>query len=247
MTEPTVAGGSSAGTHALPPEDPTRHPRRRRGGAGPRLRRPVLAADRAADPRMRRLLPSCCRSTTPVEEIREREPKALVLSGGPASVYEPGAPPFPTQLLDLEHPDAGHLLRDAGDGPGAGRQGRGRRGRASSVAPSWSCATVAAGCSAACPRSSNCWMSHRDAVFEPPPGFTALASSPGSPVAACEMPDRGLYGIQFHPEVVHTPYGTEILTRFLRDVAGCEQQWSPAVGDRRADRQGSRPRSARAG
>ena len=65
-------------------------------------------------------------------------------------------------------------------------------------------------------------MSHRDTVFEPPPGFTALASSPGSPVAACEEPERGLYGIQFHPEVVHTPYGTEILTRFLRDVAGCE-------------------------
>ena len=70
-------------------------------------------------------------------------------------------------------------------------------------------------------------MSHRDAVFEAPEGFTALASSPSSPVAACELPDRGLYGIQFHPEVVHTPYGTEILTRFLRDVAGCEQQWSP--------------------
>ncbi len=70
-------------------------------------------------------------------------------------------------------------------------------------------------------------MSHRDAVFEAPEGFTALASSPSSPVAACEMPDRGLYGIQFHPEVVHTPYGTEILTRFLRDVAGCEQQWTP--------------------
>ena len=77
------------------------------------------------------------------------------------------------------------------------------------------------------PEEQHCWMSHRDAVFEPPEGFTALASSPGSPVAACEYPDRGLYGIQFHPEVVHTPYGTEILTRFLRDVAGCEQQWSP--------------------
>ena len=77
-------------------------------------------------------------------------------------------------------------------------------------------------------------MSHRDAVFEPPEGFTALASSPGSPVAACEAPDRGLYGIQFHPEVVHTPYGTEILTRFLRDVAGCERAVVAAVGDRRA-------------
>ena len=77
------------------------------------------------------------------------------------------------------------------------------------------------------PEEQSCWMSHRDTVFEPPPGFDALASTPGSPVAACEAPDRGLYGIQFHPEVVHTPYGTEILTRFLRDIAGCEQQWSP--------------------
>ncbi len=90
-------------------------------------------------------------------------------------------------------------------------------------------------------------MSHRDAVFEAPEGFTALASSPGSPVAACETPDRGLYGIQFHPEVVHTPYGTEILTRFLRDVAGCERAVVAAVGDRRAGRRRSRPRSARAG
>ncbi len=77
------------------------------------------------------------------------------------------------------------------------------------------------------PAEQHCWMSHRDTVFEPPEGFVALASSPGSPVAACEAPERGLYGIQFHPEVVHTPYGTEILTRFLREVAGCREQWTP--------------------
>ncbi len=71
-------------------------------------------------------------------------------------------------------------------------------------------------------------MSHRDTVFEPPPGFAALASSPASPVAAFEDTGSGLYGIQFHPEVVHTPYGTEILTRFLREIAGCEHEWSPA-------------------
>ena len=78
------------------------------------------------------------------------------------------------------------------------------------------------------PDEQPCWMSHRDAVFEPPPGFVALASTPASPVAACEAPERGLYGIQFHPEVVHTPYGTEVLTRFLREIAGCEEQWSAA-------------------
>jgi GMP synthase (glutamine-hydrolysing) len=71
-------------------------------------------------------------------------------------------------------------------------------------------------------------MSHRDTVFEPPPGFTALASSSASPVAAIEHRERGIYGIQFHPEVVHTPYGQEILKRFLSEICGCEPTWSAA-------------------
>src|SRR5208283_4157739 len=78
------------------------------------------------------------------------------------------------------------------------------------------------------PAEQTCWMSHRDTVFEPPPGFVALASSTASPVAAVESVERGIYGIQFHPEVVHTPYGQEILTRFLTDVCGCERTWSAA-------------------
>src|SRR5262249_6666659 len=78
------------------------------------------------------------------------------------------------------------------------------------------------------PSEQTCWMSHRDTVFEPPPGFIALASSSASPVAAVENPEAGIYGIQFHPEVVHTPYGQEILTRFLTEVCGCEQTWSAA-------------------
>jgi GMP synthase (glutamine-hydrolysing) len=78
------------------------------------------------------------------------------------------------------------------------------------------------------PREQTCWMSHRDTVFEPPPGFAALASSSASPVAAVESVERGIYGIQFHPEVVHTPYGEEILTRFLGEVCGCERTWSAA-------------------
>jgi GMP synthase (glutamine-hydrolysing) len=76
------------------------------------------------------------------------------------------------------------------------------------------------------PKEQTCWMSHRDTVIEPPPGFTALASSSVSPVAAVEDAERGIYGIQFHPEVVHTPYGQEILTRFLTEVCGCERTWS---------------------
>jgi GMP synthase (glutamine-hydrolysing) len=71
-------------------------------------------------------------------------------------------------------------------------------------------------------------MSHRDTVYEAPPGFTALASSTESPVAALEDTGRGLYGIQFHPEVVHTPYGTDVLRRFLDDICGCSMEWSAA-------------------
>ena len=75
------------------------------------------------------------------------------------------------------------------------------------------------------PREQSCWMSHRDTVFAPPPGFAALASSTASPVAAFESVTRGVYGIQFHPEVVHTPYGKQVLTTFLQDICGCEGSW----------------------
>jgi GMP synthase (glutamine-hydrolysing) len=78
------------------------------------------------------------------------------------------------------------------------------------------------------PAQQTCWMSHRDTVYAPPPGFVALASSSASPVAAVEDAGRALYGIQFHPEVVHTPYGQQILTTFLTDVCGCDRTWSAA-------------------
>ena len=78
------------------------------------------------------------------------------------------------------------------------------------------------------PAEQSCWMSHRDTVFAPPPGFTALASSTTSPVAALESVERGIYGIQFHPEVVHTPFGQDILKTFLGDVCGCDMAWSAA-------------------
>ncbi len=165
-------------------------------------------------------------STTPVEKIRERAPKALVLSGGPASVYEPGAPEFPTQLLDLEIPLLGICYGMQAMVLALG--GRVETAEAGEFGRTELVLTNEGGrLLGGLPEEQSCWMSHRDAVFEAPQGFVPLASSPSSPVAACELPERGLYGIQFHPEVVHTPYGTEILTRFLRDVAGCEQQWSP--------------------
>jgi GMP synthase (glutamine-hydrolysing) len=162
----------------------------------------------------------------PIEEIRSRGPRALVLSGGPASVYADGAPALRQELLELGVPVLGicygmqlmvHALGGRVEGAESGEFGRTEL-RVSEPG------TLLSGL----PTEQQCWMSHRDTVYEPPPGFVGLASSPESPVAACEDTDRGLYGIQFHPEVVHTPYGTEILTRFLRDVAGCKERWSPA-------------------
>jgi GMP synthase (glutamine-hydrolysing) len=165
-------------------------------------------------------------STVPVAEIERRRPRGLVLSGGPASVYEPGAPAFPTELLDLGIPLLGicygmqAMVAALGGRVEAAEAGE--FGRTELIVLDGGGELLAG-----LPEKQHCWMSHRDSVFEPPAGFAALASSPGSPVAACEAPERGLYGIQFHPEVVHTPYGTEILTRFLREVAGCAEQWSP--------------------
>ena len=162
-----------------------------------------------------------------LERIRERRPAALVLSGGPASVYSEGAPELRRELLGLGIPVMGicygmqamvHSLGGRVEAAEAGEFGR----------TELTLAGDGGMLLADLPHEQQCWMSHRDAVFEPPPGFDALAASPGSPVAAFESAERGLYGIQFHPEVVHTPYGSQILDRFLREVAGCEERWSPA-------------------
>src|SRR3954468_7687807 len=162
-----------------------------------------------------------------IERIRERGPKGLVLSGGPASVYADGAPALRKELLELGIPVLGicygmqlmvHDLGGRVEAAPAGEFGRSR------LTLTDGGGTLLDGL----PAEQQCWMSHRDTVYEAPPGFTALASSTESPVAAFENTDRGLYGIQFHPEVVHTPYGTEILTRFLRDVVGARERWSPS-------------------
>jgi GMP synthase (glutamine-hydrolysing) len=162
-----------------------------------------------------------------LERIRARTPKALVLSGGPASVYADGAPSLRSELLELGVPVLGicygmqAMALELGgrvEGAEAGEFGR------TTLTLRGDGGTLLHGL----PAEQQCWMSHRDCVIEPPEGFAALAASPGSPVAALEAPERGLYGIQFHPEVVHTPYGTEVLERFLRDIVGCEERWSPA-------------------
>jgi GMP synthase (glutamine-hydrolysing) len=180
-----------------------------------------------------------------LDAVRSRNPAALVLSGGPASVYAEGAPELRAELLQLDVPVLGICY-------GMQAMVRGLGGRVEGAATGEFGRTPLTvrdegRLLAGMPQDQQCWMSHRDTVFEPPPGFTALASTPESPVAACEDPARGLYGIQFHPEVVHTPYGTEILTRFLRDIAACEQEWSPAsVIDEQVERIRARVGAGRA-
>ena len=160
------------------------------------------------------------------EEVRRRKPKGLILSGGPASVYADGAPRLEPELLELGIPVLGIcygmqlLARELGgrvEGAEVGEFGR-------SELTVRSTGRLLAGT----PDTQKCWMSHRDTVFSAPPGFDALASSTSSPVAALESNERGIYGIQFHPEVVHTPYGQTILTTFLRDICGCDMAWSAA-------------------
>jgi GMP synthase (glutamine-hydrolysing) len=163
-------------------------------------------------------------SHTPLEQIEKRKPRGIILSGGPASVYAEGAPRLERGLLELGVPVMGIcygmqlLVHELGGKVEEAEVGEFGRSDLTVTEPG----TLLKGM----PREQTCWMSHRDTVIEPPPGFTALASSSVSPVAAVEDAQRGIYGIQFHPEVVHTPYGQEILTRFLTEVCGCERTWS---------------------
>ncbi len=162
----------------------------------------------------------------PLQEIARRRPRGIILSGGPASVYEQGAPRLELGLLELGVPVMGIcygmqlLVHELGGRVEQADVGEFGRSELHVSTPGVLLRET--------PREQTCWMSHRDTVFEPPAGFTALASSTASPVAAVEDSERGVYGIQFHPEVVHTPYGQEILTRFLTDVCGCERTWTAA-------------------
>jgi len=157
-------------------------------------------------------------------EVARRQPKGVILSGGPASVYADGAPPLERELLELGIPVLGicygmQLLALALGGRVQGAE-IGEFGRSQlSIG-------VSGRLLAHTPEQQTCWMSHRDTVFDAPPGFTALASSTASPVAAFESLERQIYGIQFHPEVVHTPYGQQVLQNFLIDICRCDGSWS---------------------
>ncbi len=164
-------------------------------------------------------------STMPAAEILARKPAAIILSGGPASVYAPGAPPLPggVDLLQAGIPVLGicygFQLMVAGLGgvvahTGSGEYGATRLG----LVPGGQLL-------AALSDHQQVWMSHGDTATAAPPGFAVTARTAATPAAAVEDPDRRLYGVQFHPEVMHTEHGTALLRRFL-ELAGCRPTWT---------------------
>jgi GMP synthase (glutamine-hydrolysing) len=160
------------------------------------------------------------------EEIARRRPAALVLSGGPASVYAEGAPEIDPAIFELGIPMLGIcygmqlMARDLGGA--VDRTGVSEFGKTELEAHESALFHDL-------PVEQTVWMSHRDSVTAPPADAVVTASSPTTPIAAFESRERGLYGVQFHPEVVHTPHGQEILKNFLYEVAGAAPTWTPAA------------------
>jgi GMP synthase (glutamine-hydrolysing) len=161
------------------------------------------------------------------EEIRARQPLALLLSGGPASVYAEGAPLADPAIFELGVPTLGICY-------GMQLMARELGGAVESNEVSeFGKADVELSSAGALFRDLQpdqvVWMSHRDSVTAPPPGAQVTASSETTPIAAFEDRERGLYAVQFHPEVVHTPQGQRILESFLYEVAGAPPSWTPAA------------------
>jgi len=164
--------------------------------------------------------------TVTAASILERRPAALILSGGPASVHVDGAPRLDPPIYELGVPVLGICygaqLMALDLGGRVERTGVSEFGKTELRASS---GTLFAGL----PEEQTAWMSHRDTVTAPPEGATVTAESPATPVAAFEAPERSLYGVQFHPEVVHTPHGQDVLKNFLYEIAGAEPDWTPAT------------------
>jgi len=158
-------------------------------------------------------------------EVSRRAPSALILSGGPKSVHVEGAPLMDPAIYDLGIPILGicygaQLIAQQLGGR-VDNTGRGEYGRTELTVER--AATLFTDTD-----HQQVWMSHFDSIVEAPPGFVATASSAEAPVAALENDERRIYGIQHHPEVMHTPRGQELLERFLFDAAGCKGTWTMA-------------------
>jgi GMP synthase (glutamine-hydrolyzing), C-terminal domain or B subunit/GMP synthase (glutamine-hydrolyzing), N-terminal domain or A subunit len=162
-------------------------------------------------------------STMPVAEMLARNPKAIILSGGPSSVYAEGAPTAPDGLFQTGVPTFGICY-----GFQAMTQALGGQVARTGVAEFGGTPLTVVGegiLFAGLPAAQSVWMSHGDSVTAAPAGFTVTAATAVTPVAAMEAPERGLYGVQFHPEVLHSEYGQAVLKRFL-DAAGCRPSWT---------------------
>ena len=158
------------------------------------------------------------------DEIREMNASALILSGGPASVYAEDAPSIDPAIFDLGLPVLGfcygHQITAVTLGGKVGHSEVGEYGRATITR------TAGAKLFNSTPMQQTVWMSHRDAVSEAPEGFTVTASTDVCPVAAMECPERKIFTTQFHPEVKHSEYGQQLLSNFLFEICGLEPNWS---------------------
>jgi GMP synthase (glutamine-hydrolysing) len=162
---------------------------------------------------------------TPIDEIKITEPKALILSGGPASVWDDDAPTVDRGVFELGMPILGICYGMQLTAQLLG--GIVERSRVREFGPATLRITNGFDLLSGIPDKSDIWMSHGDRVLELPPGFESIAESENSPRAAMKNREMRIYGTQFHPEVVHTKFGREILSNFLFKIAGCEGMWTP--------------------
>jgi GMP synthase (glutamine-hydrolysing) len=168
--------------------------------------------------------------TVTPDQVRARNPHALILSGGPASVYAEAAPRIDPRLFELGIPTLGICygmqLMALELGGRVDRTGVSEFGKTDLQAKA---AESRSRLFEGLPAEQTVWMSHRDSVVAPPAGADVVAGSPSTPIAAFEQPAAGFYGVQFHPEVVHTPHGQDLLKNFLYDIVGAPPAWTPAA------------------
>jgi GMP synthase (glutamine-hydrolysing) len=162
--------------------------------------------------------------TISAEEVAAKNPAGIVLSGGPSSVYEDGAPSFDSAIFDLGVPTLGicYGFQVMANALGGEVSKTGAREYGSTDVRVTDAGTLLAGQ----PAEQTAWMSHGDSVTKAPDGFDVLASSESTPVAAFASDERRLYGVQWHPEVKHSAYGQAVLENFLHRAAGIPAEWN---------------------